>query len=275
MAGSKVNDFSIGDSNIQSVMLTLDKTFKGLHQVSLTNYDNTSESQIAAGSVVENNGALYKFDSNESITGSPSDGTVYIRLVPSGDTITAEYTNTAPTWSDSKQGWYGTGADANKRYLEFVITLNSSTWKYKEPLNIISKNRLNSSAFVFADGTQTITTTAIQNIVFDGDKCLYNCEYNASDQIKVLDKGFYAISARINLYGVTTGITLTLTANQSTLGLRTYMDIDSDSSTTTSHIYNGNVFLEANDLIYFTCSSTTTPNATVTSAFLNIRKIGE
>ena len=128
MAGSKINDFAIGDSNIQSVMLTLDKTFKGLHHVSLTNYDNTSESQIAAGSVVENNGALYQFTSNESITGTPSDGTVYIRLVPSGDTITAEYTNTAPTWSDSKQGWYGTGGDANKRYLNFILTKTGSVW---------------------------------------------------------------------------------------------------------------------------------------------------
>ena len=138
MAGSKINDYGIGDSNIQSVMLTLDKAFKGQHQVSLTNYDNTSASQIAAGSVVENNGALYQFTSNESITGSPSNGTVYIRLVPSGDTITAEYTNTAPTWSDSKQGWYGTGGDANKRYIEIRLLKDSAAWT-KEIFNIYTK----------------------------------------------------------------------------------------------------------------------------------------
>lgn len=131
MAGSKVNDYSIGDSNIQSVMLTLDKAFKGFHQASLTNYNTTDESAIAAGSVVEVNGALYKFDSDESITGSPSDGTVYIYLVPSGDTVTAAYTNTAPTWSDSKQGWYGTGGNANYRYLEFALTKASAVWSNK------------------------------------------------------------------------------------------------------------------------------------------------
>ena len=189
MSGSKVNDFAIGDSNIQSVMLTLDKTFKGLHQVSLTNYDNTSESQIAAGSVVENNGALYTFNSNESITGSPSDGTVYIRLVPAGDTITAEYTNTKPTWSDSKQGWYGTGAHANKRYIEFVTTKNSSAWIYKKPLNLFSKERLNTSAIVFADGTQVINTSGKQKIKFQGIGALYNTEYTASDTVKVLRRG--------------------------------------------------------------------------------------
>ena len=131
MSGSKINDYAIGDQNIQSVMLTLDKAFKGFHQVSLTNYNTTDESAIAAGSVVEVNGAFYKFDADESITGSPSDGTVYIYLVPSGDTITAVYTNTAPTWSDSKQGWYGTGGNANYRYLEFKITKASAVWSNK------------------------------------------------------------------------------------------------------------------------------------------------
>jgi len=122
MAGSKVSNFAIGDLNIQSVMLTLDKTFKGQHQVSLTNYNTTAVSRVAAGSVIEIGGALYTFDSNESITGTPSDGTVYIMAVPSGDSVTCAYTNTAPTWSDSKQGWYGTGGTANNRYLEFVLT---------------------------------------------------------------------------------------------------------------------------------------------------------
>ena len=137
MSGSKINDYSIGDSNIQSVMLTLDKAFKGFHQVSLTNYNTTSESAIAAGSVVEVNGAFYKFDSDESITGSPSDGTVYIYLVPSCYTVTAAYTNDAPTWSDSKQGWYGTGASANYRYIGGV-TKNSTDWTYK--FILIDKN---------------------------------------------------------------------------------------------------------------------------------------
>jgi len=131
MAGSKVSNFAIGDSNIQSVMLTLDKTFKGQHQVSLTNYNTTAESQVAAGSVIEIGGALYNFDSNELITGSPSDGTVYIMAVPSGDIVTCAYTNTAPTWSDSKQGWYGTGATVNNRYLEFVMKKDVSLWEYK------------------------------------------------------------------------------------------------------------------------------------------------
>ena len=159
MAGSKINNFSIGDSNIQSVMLTLDKTFKGQHQVSLTNYSTTAESQVAAGSVIEIGGALYKFDSNESITGSPSDGTVYIMAVPSGDSVTCAYTNTAPTWSDSKQGWYGTGGTANNRYIGGV-TKSGTSWTNK--FLLLDKNGLGLLFY-----KNTFALGFLQNLIFN------------------------------------------------------------------------------------------------------------
>ena len=193
MAGSKVNNFSIGDSNIQSVMLTLDKAYKGFHQVSLTNYDNTSESQVAAGSVIENNGGLYKFDSNESISGSPTDGTVYVRVVPSGDSATLEYTNTAPTWSDSKQGWYGTGADANKRYIEFVIIKASSLWnKYNDMSRFFQRDKKARMLYNKSGINQTITgsgTVEYTTKVFDLDS-----NYSTNKFIAKKD-GYYYISA--------------------------------------------------------------------------------
>lgn len=143
MSGALVNNYSQVDSNILEVQLTLDATRVGFHQVSLTNYDSTSESQIAAGSIIEVGGALYKFTANETITGSPSDGTVYIMIVPSGTTCTAQYTNTAPTWSDSKNGWYGTGGSAGYRYLEFSVDLDSTNWYNKhEFTNLFIKQKI-------------------------------------------------------------------------------------------------------------------------------------
>jgi len=129
MAGEQINNYSQLDSNILEMQLTLDQTRKGLHQISLTNYDNTSLPAIAAGSVIEVDGALYKFASEEAIGGSPSDGTVYIKIIPS--TITAEFTNTAPTWSDSKQGWYGTTTSATHRYLEFKMDKATAVYSNK------------------------------------------------------------------------------------------------------------------------------------------------
>lgn len=132
MAGSKVNNYAIGDVNLTSVMSTLDDTRIGYCAVSLTNYATTGVPAIAAGSKVEVDGALFKFDSEEAIGGSPSDGTVYIKLVPAGSSITAEFTNTAPSWSTEKQGWYSpTAGEESYRYLPFGMTKSGSTYSGK------------------------------------------------------------------------------------------------------------------------------------------------
>ena len=109
MSLDQINDYGIGDVNLTSMMETLDRQRRKYQGVSLTNYDNNNEPQIAAGSLVEVGGALFKFESNESITGwggIGNDSDVYIKLVPSGATATAAFVTAAPTWSTSKQGWY-------------------------------------------------------------------------------------------------------------------------------------------------------------------------
>lgn len=135
MAGSKVNNYAIGDVNLTSVMSTLDDTRIGYCAVSLTNYATTGVPAIAAGSKVEVDGALFKFDSEEAIGGSPSNGTVYIKLVPAGSSITAEFTNTAPSWSTEKQGWYSpTAGEESCRYLPFGMTKSGSTYSGKHEM---------------------------------------------------------------------------------------------------------------------------------------------
>ena len=87
----------------------LEKQRIAKNQISLTNFGNTSEPAIAAGSVVEIGGALFVFSSDEAITGwggVSNDTDAYIKLVPGVGLVTAEFVEAAPTWSDSKQGWY-------------------------------------------------------------------------------------------------------------------------------------------------------------------------
>jgi hypothetical protein len=127
MAGSLINTYTQLDTDILALQLTSDANFVGKHNISLTNYDTTGVPAIAAGSIVECNGALFEFTADEAVTGTPSNGTVYIQIVPSTTTCTAAFTNTAPTWSDAKQGFYGTGGAANYRYLEFEMTRSSAT----------------------------------------------------------------------------------------------------------------------------------------------------
>ncbi|MBA7541148.1 hypothetical protein ES705_33455 [subsurface metagenome] len=109
MSLDQINDYGIGDCNLSSLMQTVDRQRRGYQAISLTHYDDNLEPKIAAGSIVEIGGALFKCEADEPITGWAGigdDNDVYIKLVPSGQTATAAFTTAAPIWSTSKQGWY-------------------------------------------------------------------------------------------------------------------------------------------------------------------------
>lgn len=206
--------------NLSNLTLNVDYNRIGLHELTITEYLTSVQPQIAAGSIIEVNGALYKFTSNETISttdpdtsSTVADGTVYIRLEPTGSTIditdgnttassavvtmssttglsagmriyaagvpdgttiqsvdsgtqitmdanatatqtginmtfsnaalSAAFTATAPTWSDSKQGWYGTGGSATHRYLHYVMT--KATTNYSNKANVPFANNQNVS----------------------------------------------------------------------------------------------------------------------------------
>jgi len=96
-------------SQVEIAITQIEKQRQGYQGISLTNFDNDNEPQIAAGSVVEIGGALFHFTAPESITGwgaIGNDNDVYIKLVVSGFSVTAEFTTAAPTWDTAKQGWY-------------------------------------------------------------------------------------------------------------------------------------------------------------------------
>lgn len=91
-----------------------EKDFKFCH---LTNWDSTSIPQVAAGSRVIVNGALYEFDSNETISGLAAVGNgneVWFKVVPDGSTCTVEAVTTdGSSWDADKGGYY----DSNDLYI--------------------------------------------------------------------------------------------------------------------------------------------------------------
>lgn len=116
MSLDQINDYSFGDENLTSMMETLDRQRRGYQAISLTHYDDNLECKIAAGSIFEIGGALFKTEGDEPITGWAgigNDTDVYIKIMPSGSTATAAFVTAAPTWSTSKQGWYV----GNDRYI--------------------------------------------------------------------------------------------------------------------------------------------------------------
>ena len=103
--------------------VTILNSLKSFQAISLTEFATSALSQIAAGSVVEIAGAFFNFPADETINASTwtsiaSGNTAYIVLVPAGaagsQTVTAEFTATAPVWRDDNQGWYASAASVSR-----------------------------------------------------------------------------------------------------------------------------------------------------------------
>lgn len=119
------------------------KAIHGFEAVTITNYTTDLVTAITNGSKIEISGELYEFTST-TISGfsAIANGTqTYIKFVPAGDECTVEYTTTAPTWSDEKQGWYGTGASANHRYLFDIYKAGATSYENKSKRPVKSDNR--------------------------------------------------------------------------------------------------------------------------------------
>ena len=110
----------------------------GYNGITLTNFpDATSAPAIASGSKVEVNTALYFFGSEESISNWASvgsDAAGFIKLTIAGTAVTASFTETAPIWSESKQGYYATAA-STERYIgglwKATTTVYQDKWLYQ------------------------------------------------------------------------------------------------------------------------------------------------
>ena len=121
MAGSIISTPAIGASSWESWITQQGATDTGFMRVSLTNFSSTAASLIGTGSVLECAGSIYTFADADAILledGTASaDVAIYYVAVPSTDTtVTVYMEGTAPTWVDSKQGFYQSAASLN-RYL--------------------------------------------------------------------------------------------------------------------------------------------------------------
>lgn len=108
-------------SQIATSVTILNSGLIGYCGVSLTNFDSSALSAIAAGSSVEIAGAFFKADADVTINASSwtaitTATTAYLHLTPSGTAgsqiISAAWSSTIPVWSTSKQGWYSSAGSS-------------------------------------------------------------------------------------------------------------------------------------------------------------------
>jgi hypothetical protein len=174
MAGVKIDNFSTSDVNLTAIMDTLQATRQGHFRLSLTEMDTTDEPVICAGSIIDLNGSLIYFNDDKTITGTPADGNLYIKLIYSSSTVTAEYTSTSPTFDTSKNGWYGTGESAGHRYIAKMIKSGTSyTGKmYYDSANMLYSYETQTASWSGtwnASETKTATLTYTNNVLAIAD----------------------------------------------------------------------------------------------------------
>ena len=127
-----------------STSVTILNSLLGFQAVSLTNFETSAESVIAAGSKVEIASGFFTFASDDqpqasTWTAISTGSTAYITLTPSGTAgaqiVTSKYSSVVPVWSDSKQGWYLSAA-STIRYVAGV-TKGSAT-QYNAPFTMVA-----------------------------------------------------------------------------------------------------------------------------------------
>ncbi len=131
MAGSILVTPAAGSSDWSDFIVQTQRFQRGYMALSLSNMTGTSEPKIQSGSSVEVGGSLFQFSAEEGATTGFSAiataSTTYLKVLPASTSITAEFTDTAPTWSDAKQGWYS----SNDRYVLELFKNGASSYTEK------------------------------------------------------------------------------------------------------------------------------------------------
>jgi len=207
MSLTKINTYSnVGNSSIDNLMLCSDDLFIGHDKLTLTHLLDTTVPAIAAGSIIDISGDLFSAGSEESIsTTDPHtsttvvDGLIYIFV--NSATGLAYFTATIPTWSDSKQGWYGTGGYAGYRYLNYHIYKSSTTYYKRGKINL-QGFRAHMSA---SQAIPNIGTGAVK-INFDTEEYDYDsCFSTSNKRFTAVVSGLYMIEINVVIDALSAG----------------------------------------------------------------------
>lgn len=157
MAITQLNDYGVGDFNLTAIINTIGKTYKGKADITISEYDTTAAPDVKVGSVFENNGAIFIVDTSDitptGYAGISNSTTFYLYFDESGTTFI--YSSTAPTWSDSLQGWY----NGNDRAL-FSMYKDSGGTLYERKNVLLAQNNYEFSNNISIDTITEKTASA-------------------------------------------------------------------------------------------------------------------
>lgn len=133
MTVSIIDKFYYSDAVLDNFITNETYFQRGFYAICFSEMATSSAPVIQLGSIIEIDGDLYEFNTNESITGTPS-GVCYVKCYESTGVLVAEYTSTAPAFNALKNGWYGTDAAASHRYI-LKLYYDDPDYLYKQIMN--------------------------------------------------------------------------------------------------------------------------------------------
>ena len=247
----------------------LEGNARGYNGVSLTNWDSGFVAPLVSlGSVLEANGVFWESPINESIDESgASDGLIYVYL----DDVTETYkgSNTFPTWSESKNGWYiGAFRFTGHRYYRDGTTYSSKhTMEGRRRLHIVGRDGqeyqygFTASAVYINDGPGVQESEQIplnDTTEIDIGKAIVNCDgtirwqmvftgaINREKTYRIRDEADDSILAS----AVNTGNNHTFTADILTAAGKTYIMSVEATSTAIAETINVSINFGAGRPVY-------------------------
>ena len=134
--------------NYAEMLETLNKTYKSQADITISEYDTTSEPDVLAGSIFANNGVLFENTTDITPTGYLGiSNSVTFYLYYDESAVDFIYSETPPTWSDALQGWY----NGNDRAF-FSMYKDSGGTLYEDKSLLLTQNNLELSNNLTVNG---------------------------------------------------------------------------------------------------------------------------
>ena len=161
----------IGDWNLQAAQLTACKMLLGRTNVPLTEMGSTTIPELALGTYIFHNGAIYIIDTAHfpiAVGTLAGAGTYYVKLTTSGVTLTAEWVSAiaAYSWDESNQGLYNGAA----QILSYSMYFDGAAAYYKSQIiNFANPSAVAQSTFRNDGIFEAPNISVINNVAVGND----------------------------------------------------------------------------------------------------------
>ena len=199
-----VRQINTADYDYSMFLETLNKSYKGKSDITISEYDTDSAPDVKVGSIWEDNGAIFILETADltptGYAGSTNSTTFYLYYDESASVFI--YSNTAPTWSDVLQGWYNSNDRAFfSMYKDSGGTLYQNKWLIGDQRELYNRKLITSANYLHE--TMTINAAFDKLAPFipnNGDTMLISGFYYIGISLLLLSRAQRITSTTINLY---------------------------------------------------------------------------